>query len=277
MLFERHLDLLPPLRTSAWRKMAIGTWRTAKDPTVYGAMDLECDAALAYVRRISERTGLKVTLTHFLGRAVAEAFRQKPAINGVLRFGAVHPRRAVTLFFQVATDAAGEDLSGVRVFAAETKSVATIAREMTEKVGGVRTGSDRSYARMKSLMGLLPGWISGLVMDFAGFVQFGLNVWTPLFGTPKDPLGSVMITNVGSLGLDFALAPLVPYSRVPMVLALGAARPRVVAAGGIPAVRTVASLGVTFDHRIIDGVHAAGLAKVVEAAFADPEGSFGPP
>ena len=34
-----------------------------------------------------------------------------------------------------------------------------------------------------------------------------------------------MITNIGSIGLDQAYVPLVPYSRVPILIALGAVSP----------------------------------------------------
>ncbi len=274
-LLERHLELLPAARISPWRKLAIGSWRMAKDPSVYGALEVDVTRALAFTQRLSKESGVRVTLTHFTGRAVAAAFGRHPEINALLRFGRIYPRKHVSLFFQVATDAAGEDLSGVTIKEAEGKSTVDLAREMAAKVARVRDGSDASYARMKGLMGALPGVLAGLVLDFAGFVQFVLNLWTPLFGTPKDPLGSVMITNTGSLGLEFALAPLVMYSRTPMVLTIGAVRDRVLAVNGAPAVRKAAMLGVTFDHRLIDGVHAARLAGALKAAFADPEGVLG--
>lgn len=274
-LFEKHLALAPPLRASGWRNIAIGTWRNAKDPSVYGVLDLDVRQARVYLEREAERLSasdapVKMTITHFLGKAVAEAFRRHPEINAVMRFGRLYPRQSVTLFFQVAADEGGTDLSGVTVREAGDKSVADIAREMGRKVGAVRDGSDHSYRQMKSLMAILPGWLTGCVLDAASFLQYTLNLWSPLLGTPKDPLGSVMITNVGTLGLEFAFAPLVPYSRVPMVIAAGAVRDQVVANDGKIEIVPMLRLGVTFDHRLIDGVHAAKLARTVEQIFADP-------
>jgi hypothetical protein len=48
---------------------------------------------------------------------------------------------------------------------------------------------------------------------------------------PKDAFGSAMVTHVGSMGLDAAFSPLVPYSRTPMLVAVGAAKPRPIAEG----------------------------------------------
>ena len=59
-----------------------------------------------------------------------------------------------------------------------------------------------------------------------------LNLDLRWAGIPSDPFGSVMITNVGSLGLDTAYVPLVPYSHVPILLALGAVKDSAVVEDG---------------------------------------------
>ncbi len=270
-MLERHIPLGPALKKTGWRNIAIGTWKTAKDPTVYGLMDLRCDQAQIFLDALAKQSGERVNITHFLARAVAECFKRHPEINSILRFGRLYPRKNVTLFLQVATDEEGKDLSGITVRESEHKSVVDIAKEINRKVKAVKDRSDKSYDQMKCMMAILPGWLTGLILDAAGFLQFSLNLWSPLLGTPKDPLGSVMITNVGSLGIDCAFAPLVPYSRVPMVLTVGTVADQVVADGGVPVVRRMLRLGITFDHRLIDGVHAAKMAKLLTAIFAEPE------
>ncbi len=80
-----------------------------------------------------------------------------------------------------------------------------------------------------------------------------------------------MVTNIGSLGLDTAFAPLVPYSRVPVLLAVGSAMDRPWVREGKLCVAKVLRICVTLDHRLIDGVHASHMAKTVQKIFADPE------
>ena len=275
-LIEKHLELLPARPASGWRKIALGTWRSAKDPSVYGVLDLEAIKALDYIGRLSQATGEKITMTHFVGKIAAVALERHPEINAVLRFGRLHPRKHVSLFFQAATDAQGKDLSGLTVKEAETKSLVGIARDMNRRIVAVRNQSDPSYKKMKLLMQSLPGWVTGKILDIASVIQYGFNLWSPLLGTPKDPLGSVMLTNIGSLGLEFAFAPLVAYSRVPLIIAICAVRDQVIAKDGKPLVAPMLRLCVTFDHRLIDGLHAAKLARVAEAIFADPDKELGP-
>ncbi|MCX6107304.1 MAG: 2-oxo acid dehydrogenase subunit E2 [Proteobacteria bacterium] len=268
---EKHLDLHPPKNQSSWRKIAIGTWRSAKDPSVYGVLELRCEKAMEYIDSLSKSSGQRVTITHFLGKAIAEALRRNPEINSVLRFGKIYSRKNVTLFFQVATDQQGKDLSGVIVRDAENKTLLQMTTEMNKRIASVRDFSDKSYSQMKSLMSLIPGWLTGWVLDIAGFIQYSLNMWSPLLGTPKDPMGSVMITNIGSLGLDLGFAPLVAYSRVPLLITAGAIKQRPVVENGEIVVGTTIPLCVTFDHRIIDGMHASKLSQTMIKIFADPE------
>ena len=270
-MLEKHLELLSPRPASGWRKVALGTWKTVKDPSVYGVMELPADRALAYIAAMQESSGEHITISHFVGKALAEALKKHPEINSVLRWGRLYPRAHVTLFFHAATDAQGRDLSGVTISKAEERGLLDIAQEMNRKIASVKDLTDPTYKKMKNLMQVLPAWLTGFILDLSSVFQYGFNLWSPLLGTPKDPLGSIQITNIGSLGLDFAFAPLVPYSRVPLVVAVGAIKDRVIARDGQVVIVPMLRLCVTFDHRLIDGVHAAKLAKVVEKIFSDPE------
>src|SRR5690606_23156814 len=95
------------------------------------------------------------------------------------------------------------------------------------------------------------------------FLTHDLNIDMSWAGVPRDPFGSIMITNIGSLGLDQAYVPLVPYSGVPILIALGAVTEQPVAENGEVVVGRMMNICATFDHRFIDGVHASVLSKVV--------------
>jgi pyruvate/2-oxoglutarate dehydrogenase complex dihydrolipoamide acyltransferase (E2) component len=275
-LFTRNIDLGPALRLPSWRKIAIGTWRDAGDPSVFCVLEVDMRPALAYLERIRASTGTKVTLTHFVGKAVAVTLALHPQLNCILRFGRLYPRKDVDVFFQVATDTLGKDLSGLTIRRADTKSIPEIALEMQSCAERIRKQGDPEFKRMKSTMGGLPGWASRFVLGFAGFVLYTLNLWTPLLGSPRDPFGSCMITSIGTLGLDMAFAPLVPFSRVPLLIAVGAARDTPVARDGRVEIAPVSRLCVTIDHRLIDGMLGSHMARALLEIFADPERAFGP-
>ena len=273
-LFSRNVELGPPMRLSAWRKIAIGTWRTAGDPSVYGILEVDVAPALKYLEKLKAETGLRLTLSHVIGRAIAEVLKRNPQINCILRWGRLYPRKRVDVFFQVASDDTGKDLSGMTIRDADQKSVPEIAREMQEKIELIRQKGDPAFKRMKGTMGFLPGFLVGLALDLAGYLTYALNIWTPLLGSPRDPFGSCMVTNIGSLGLDTAFAPLVPYSRCPLLLALGVAKDTPVVRDGKIEIAKIVRICATFDHRLIDGVHAAHMTKAIAKVMADPEREF---
>jgi pyruvate dehydrogenase E2 component (dihydrolipoamide acetyltransferase) len=256
--------------------VAIGTWRSAGDPSVYGMVDMDVGPALAYLEKIRAATGERLTLTHFVGKAVAMTLARHPQINCILRMGRLYPRRNVDVFFQVASDETGQDLSGMTIRNADRKSIPELAREMATRVHSIRKQGDPEFKKMKGTMGLLPGFVSRYILGLAGFIMYTLNLWSPLLGSPRDPFGSVMVTNIGSLGLDMAYAPLVPYSRVPLLIAVGTARQAPVVKDGQLAVGTLARLCVTIDHRLIDGVHASHMARTINRIFINPEAELGP-
>jgi pyruvate/2-oxoglutarate dehydrogenase complex dihydrolipoamide acyltransferase (E2) component len=93
-------------------------------------------------------------------------------------------------------------------------------------------------------------------------------------GIPKDPFGSIMITNIGSLGLNTAYVPLVPYARVPILIATGAVKDEAVVAHGQIVPGKVMRVNATFDHRFIDGFHASVMARVLRQWIEHPFDHF---
>jgi pyruvate/2-oxoglutarate dehydrogenase complex dihydrolipoamide acyltransferase (E2) component len=274
-LLARNVRYSGTLRLSSWRKIAIGTWRTPSEASVYGTLELDVARALAYLEKERARTGLKLTFTHLAGKAVAATLARHPQLNSVLRFGRLYQRRDVDVFFQVASDAGGKDLSGLTIRNADRKSIAQIATEMQQNAVMIREKGDPAFRQVKRTMGAFPGFLARTLLNLTGFILYTLNVWTPILGAPRDAFGSVMVTSIGSLGLDMGLAPLVPYSRVPVVIAVGAVRETPVVRDGKIVVGQVARLCATFDHRVIDGVHASQMVRTLQAIFADPEKELG--
>lgn len=274
---SRNVKYSGEAKLSSFRKVALGTWSTVGDPSVYGELELVVEPALEYIKKVSEKTGNKVTFTHFVGKACAETIRRHPDLNCVLRWGTLYRRSDVDIFFQVASDDKGEDLSGTTVRQIDKKNICEIALDMQKKVKRIRDTGDIDYKEMKKTMRTIPAWLSRYLLNFSSFFMYTLNLWIKALGVPKDPFGSIMITSLGSIGIDRAFVPLVPYARIPCLVAIGAIREGVVVVDGAVIVKKVASLCVTFDHRVIDGMHASHMIKTMKKIFAHPEHELGMP
>jgi pyruvate/2-oxoglutarate dehydrogenase complex dihydrolipoamide acyltransferase (E2) component len=258
---------LEPLR--GWRRLAVHSWQPPRDPSVYAIVEVPMRSALAHLERLREETGVRVTVTHLVARGVALAIRQYPQLNGVVARGRIMLRDTVDIFLQVATEG-GTDLSGIKIERADEKSVVEFAREMETRVEQLRQRRDKQVERTKSLLDRLPLPLLGPFMRTISYLIYDLDLDLSRLGVVKDAFGSAMVTNVGMFGLGAAFAPLVPFSRTPMVVLVGEVQDRAVVEAGRVVVRPMMSLGVTFDHRFMDGFQGGAMAQLFRAYLEDP-------
>jgi len=162
-------------------------------------------------------------------------------------------------------------LSGAVVREAENLETFEIANDLNTKATMVKNNQDKEIKNSLEMFKLVPWFLSGFILDMMSFLTYGLNLNLSLFGIPKDPFGSVMLTNIGGMGIDIAWAPLCPYSRVPLLLAIGAIKDKPWVVNNEVVIRPILPIGVTFDHRMIDGIHAAEMAKEFKKCFSEPE------
>src|SRR5579871_4319900 len=125
--FRRMLPTMGS-RLSGWRKIATAMWSEADDPQIYGALEVDATAILAFVER-ARAAGHRLTPTHLVGRALAHALHEVPDLNVRLVGGAAIPRESVDIFF-ITMVGGGRDLSGVKVVGADVKTAYAVAAEL---------------------------------------------------------------------------------------------------------------------------------------------------
>lgn len=261
----------PIEHASSFRRMAAAMWRAPSDPSIYGTMDVDATAALAFLAAHQAATGVRLTITHLVARAVALALRDQPELNGKVRFwGKLEQRSTIDVFVTVATEG-NKDLSGARIERADEKSLAELAGEIAERAGKIRSGRDTSYQKSRGALGRVPWWLARPATWLSDVLVNELHVDLAAQGLPRDPFGSAIVTSVGMFGIDAAYAPFVPLARCPMLILVPEIRPRPWAVGDAVEVRPVLRLCATFDHRLIDGAAAGRFAHRLTQLFAAPD------
>ncbi len=274
------LELEPQEQTAA-RKLMMATWRPSNDPTMYAMLEVTMDGALDYLQRFREATGRRVTVTHLTARAVAEALRRTPEANALVARGRIYRRRSIGVSMPVLLTEKNADgserleLASVIIEDAAEKDLAQIADEISEKVAAVRSREDLNQERLRRGLAAVPCLLIGLVLRLFAFLVFTLRLDLTRFGVPRDPYGSVNITNVGSIGLDVGFAPLVPYARFPAVFCTGAVQARPVVEDGQIVIRQRMTITLTADHRVIDGSHLALMFGTLREWLEKPHEHFG--
>jgi pyruvate/2-oxoglutarate dehydrogenase complex dihydrolipoamide acyltransferase (E2) component len=263
---------------SVWRKIAMATWRPRTDPTISATMDIDAAALLEYIDRVRDATGQHLTPMHLVGRAAGKVFEALPGLNGRVVFGSFLGSPSIDCFFVVSlrtdpvagVEAAATDLSGAVVRRVNEKPPWVIAKELADRATRIRHNRDPQFKQMKAVVKGLPAVLLRPLMDGIGFVTESLQLPLPLLGLEARPYGSVLISNVGTYGLDTASAPVPTFCHVPVTILVGVVTDKVVARDGQPAVRAVLPLTINLDHRFVDGYQAATMARIFREYLDDP-------
>lgn len=256
-------------RATGWRKVAAATWDRPNDPQIYGDLQLDATRLLAFVDEARRATGVHITVTHAVGRAIARALAEHPELNTRLYRGRFIPRDSVDIFF-VASVAGGKEVSGVKVVDADRKSVIEVAQELGRRVGRIRQGGEAEVGRSQSAIDTTPFWLLRPLLRFVTWLTADRNADLKRLGLPRQAFGSAMVSSVAMFGVQKAYGPLSPLYRIPILALVSEVAEKAVVEEGEIVARPILTLTATMDHRFLDGSHAAKLAHSVRAYLEDP-------
>ena len=162
----------------------------------------------------------------------------------------------------------GVDLAPWKVEDVDRMTLVEVGRELEAGAARLRAREDRGYETTSGIARLVPWFLLRPMLALASLLNGGIGVRA--FGQPAHPLGSLFITNIGSFGLDEGYVAPVPLARVPLYVCVGAVADAPMAVNGQVEVRPRIVITATADHRLVDGAHAAKLARLVRGYLADP-------
>lgn len=241
-----------------WRRMSAAIFEPPRDGKVFGSFDIDMTGVLAYIER-ARAEGRRVTPTHVVVASFGRALgRDVPELNCYARWGRVIHRGEVTVATTVSIK--GRDLSVVKVRQTDQKPLRQVAAELEERVSRTREGQEDGRGD-STLLARIPWPLRRWIFRLLRFVVYEMGVPLKFAGLSNEMFGSVMITNVGSLGLAYAFPALMPASNLSFVVSIGKIVERPVVIDGQIVIRPMMPFGATFDHRVVDGAHIARLAE----------------
>jgi len=254
-------------RATGWRKVAVAAWGRPNDPQIYGDLEVDATPLLAYLDDVRASTDVHVTVTHAVGKAIANALSENPDLNVRLHRGRFIPRESVDIFF-VASVSGGSDVSGVKIVAADRKSVVEIATELIARVERVRAG-DAEMGKTTAL-DRTPLWLLRPLLRLVTWLTADRNADLRRLGLPRQAFGSAMVSSVAMFGVQKAYGPLAPLYRIPILALVSEVTMKAVVVEGEIVARPILTMTATMDHRFLDGSHAARLAHAVRAQLENP-------
>jgi pyruvate dehydrogenase E2 component (dihydrolipoamide acetyltransferase) len=200
-----------------------------------GCLDVEMTAAKGLVQRMRAH-GVAGSYAGIFVRAAALALSRSPECHALL----VGSRRMRPDHVSVGLSVSGEAAAApvMRIEEAEVKALPVVCDEVAKRAPEVRADDSATLAKLRRWGWLIPtGWLRRFILRR---VMSSLRF--------RRLFGSLQVTIVSGLDTVAALA----YA-APAVLAVGKVEERVVARGGQPVVRLMATLTYTGDHKIWNG------------------------
>jgi len=244
------------------------------DPQFFGDLELDAGPLLSFIEEARQSDGVHLTMTHLVGKAVAHGLAEVPELRIRLAHGREYDRDSVDVFF-IVTTGSGQELTGVKVHGADRKSAVDIARELNSRCGAIEAGDDPELGRGKALLTMLPPGLLRMALHVGAWLTSDLNLDLSRLGMPRQAFGGAMITSVGMWGVGHAYSPLAHYYRVPVLVLVGAVRKSPAVADDKLVIRPMLTVTATFDHRFVDGFHAAQFAAAVRS-YCESPASFEP-
>lgn len=270
-MFQKNIECRPLEKMPTWRRLTMAMWRPPVDPSVYGLLEVDMTEANAFLKKRQEE-GEKLTPTHLVLKAVALTMEKYPDINVVIRRNRLYRRNHIDIFTQVFFKEGGHaDLSGAKIRDAHQKTLGEIAKELRGQAGEIKKGEDPNLKQAKKTTKHLPPRLLRWMLRFLEWLTFDLN-WRPkILKLPPDPFGAVMVSNVGMFGLKLGFAPLTPLTRTPVVIIMGEITEQAVAREGQVTTRSIMNLGITVDHRVMDGYICGLTGGYLKKLLENPE------
>ena len=139
----------------------------AAQGNIYGKLVVDA-TRLGLPRRRSQTDGRKVSFTHLVGRAVAEALRQGPTLNGRIVFGEFEPFPTVDIAFSWRLKTAKTWPAPRSV--TSKKSIAEIAQELSRKSGKLRARLPIRPTKIKQAIKMMPTWLLRPMLGVTGYL-----------------------------------------------------------------------------------------------------------
>lgn len=257
-------------KPSFFRKLACVTWDRARDPQIYGYMNVDMSSCLAFMDRYKKKHGHKLSVTHVILKAVALAYRKFPDLNVKVERNHLYRRNSIDVNLLVSSESGGE-LSAIKLNNADKMTLAEIVGQVKKGAKGVRDDRGPDFQESKNIIKKLPVWISRIIVPVMSWLVNKRGMHFPGVGFPQDPFGTVIVTSVGMFGVETAFAPLPSIGRANAALLITEVKKKPWVEDDNIVVRPVMKLCCTLDHRVFTGYQGAMLSSEIKDILTNPK------
>lgn len=257
-----------PLNTD-WRKVATAIYKKPTDAKILGSAEIDVTDLEEYVSQ-KRQEGLKITLTHIFTLIVSRGIREEvPELNCYVKRGNVAEREQVDAMVSILLPDGA--MSSVKVKNSDRLNLEEVAQVLSEGIKETKSGDENQTMKMKGVMGKIPWPLRAWVFSFIKFISIKWGLSLPGGSLDIKGMGSFVMTNIGSIGLDTGFPALFPISNVSFVFVMGGVTKKPVVINDEIVIRRMMTISAAMDHRLVDAMHGGKMFKYIKRMIKQPE------
>ena len=253
-----------------WRRISTAIYSKPLDGRIFGTVELDVTELEDWVSR-QRQEGLKITLMYPLLLLAARALRHDvPELNCYVSRGRILHRPSVDIIVSVLMKKDNQ-MGTLRLRNADRMTIPKMAEWMNTNLQDHRQEDQEGAAKQKVWLDRL-GWpLRNLVIRLWQKVVIDWGIRIPFTRMGPDAFGSIIFSNIGSIGLDVGYPALLPVSNVSMVLVMGSVQTKPAVVGDQIMPRRILNLSATLDHRLVDAYACGKLFRSLKKGINRPD------
>lgn len=270
MPYKKDKDITKQI--PAYRRMLAHITPNRQAAQVYFRQVMDLTKTLPWIEEVQQKTGKKISLMHIFIAAVGKVFNDHPNLNRYVCGTRFYQREGVYFSASVKKELKnGSRIVLVKIKVEPGMSPLDVYDAFLEKLKPSRSEKKKTHQEKEmDLILKLPNFMVGWLTKFTMWLD--RHHLLPSFLADPDPMfTSLIVGNLGSIGLDAGYHHLYEYGNSPFFAMMGRKTETIISENGQPVSRPLLENKYTFDERIEDGLACAfGLAAVKEL-IQDPE------
>ncbi len=231
---------------------------------IYFRQALDLRETLRWLAAERERTGKKITFLHVFLAATGRMLAMRPKLNRYVTGWRIYQRDGVTITISVKKSLEdGAKIVMLKIPLTATDTPEGVFDKVTAMVSKGRSGQTHDEKETAFFL-KIPAFILGRLVKIVMWAD-RWHLLPGFFADPDPMYTSMVVANLGSVGLDPAYHHLYEYGNCPFFATIGAIADQPMAVDGQVEVRPQVEIKYSFDERVEDGLACAiSLAGQVE-------------
>ena len=253
------------------RKITISSWNKPGDPTAYVPIDYDVTELIEYLEKVNNSSNgkNKLTLTYACVKAIGIAFTNGISNVGRIAFGSFRGVDQIDIAI-LADVKKGKDLVPIVIKHPHSKSLQQISEDVYNLASRAKAGKDEVHNKNFMIANYIPSFLLGPIITIGEYISLNLGWDLPLLNAKGDQYPPIVLTNIGTFGLEAGFAPLPPMANL-LCSWMGAVTEKPWIVNGEIKIRKILTIVHTLDHRIGDAAIAVKPLKLIKTILENPK------